>query len=57
MLSVTKHKLFFINFLAVIFLLLPSPTAFYLDTPELTWEWGRQHSITLGGNTSSVIQA
>ena len=50
-----KSKVFVTNLLAVIFLLLVTPIASALDTPELTWERGRQQSITLGGNTSSQL--
>jgi len=50
-----KSKVFATNLLAVIFLLLVTPIASALDTPELTWDRGRQQSITLGGNTSSKL--
>lgn len=50
-----KSKVFVTNLLAVIFLLLVTPIAAALDTPELTWDRGRQQSITLGGNTSSQL--
>jgi len=50
--SVTKSKVFATNLLAVIFLILLTPFAAAVDVPELTWERGRQQSITLGGNTS-----
>jgi hypothetical protein len=52
---VMKSKVFVTNLLAVIFLLLVTPIAAALDTPELTWDRGRQQSITLGGNTSSQL--
>jgi hypothetical protein len=50
--SVTKSKFFATNLLAAIFLILLTPFAAAVDVPELTWERGRQQSITLGGNTS-----
>jgi len=53
--SVTKSKVFATNLLAIIFSLLVAPIATALDTPDLTWERGRQQAITLGGNTSSQL--
>ena len=50
-----KSKVFVTNLLAVILLLLVTPIAAALDSPELTWDRGRQQSITLGGNTSSQL--
>jgi hypothetical protein len=52
MLSVKKSKFFVTVLLGVIFTFPTFTIAQAVDTPELTWQRGRQQSITLGGNTA-----
>jgi hypothetical protein len=55
MLSVKKNKFFSSLLLSLIFLFIGSSAAQAVDIPELSWERGRQQSITLGGQTSTVL--
>lgn len=50
MLSVKKSKFFVTVLLGIIFTFPTITIAQAIDTPELTWQRGRQQSITLGGN-------
>jgi len=40
---------------ALIFLFIGSSAAAAVDVPDLSWERGRQQSVTLGGDTKSVL--
>jgi hypothetical protein len=55
MLSVKKSKFFVTVLLGVIFTFPTITIAQAVDTPELTWQRGRQQSITLGGNTAEKL--
>jgi hypothetical protein len=55
MLSVKRSKYLIIVLLGLIFTLPTIAVAQALDTPELTWQRGRQQSITLGGNTAKQL--
>lgn len=50
-----KNKTFSYFLLSLIFLFIGSNAAQAVEIPELSWERGRQQSITLGGETSSVL--
>jgi hypothetical protein len=50
-----KSKTFSYFLLSIIFLLIGSSAAQAVDVPDLSWERGREQSITLGGDTSSVL--
>jgi len=53
--SAMKSKTFSYFLLSIIFLLIGSSAAQAVDVPDLSWERGREQSITLGGDTSSVL--
>lgn len=53
--SVTKSRFLALNLLAVISAVIFSPAAYAADTPDLSWDRGRQQSITLGGSTSAQL--
>jgi len=55
MLSVTRSKFFVTVLLGIIFSFPTITIAQAVDTPELTWQRGRQQSITLGGNTAEKL--
>jgi hypothetical protein len=55
MLSVKKSKFFVTVLLGIIFTFPTITIAQAVDTPELTWQRGRQQSITLGGNTADKL--
>jgi hypothetical protein len=55
MLSVKKSKFFVSVLLGIIFTFPTITIAQAVDTPELTWQRGRQQSITLGGNTADKL--
>lgn len=55
MLSAMRNKYFSYFLLSFIFLFIGSSAAQAVDIPELSWERGREQSITLGGETSSVL--
>ena len=50
-----RNKAFSYFLLSFIFLFIGSSAAQAVDVPELSWERGREQSITLGGETSSVL--
>ena len=53
--SVMKNKYFSYVLLSFIFLFIGSSAAQAVDVPDLSWERGRQQSVTLGGDTKSVL--
>jgi hypothetical protein len=53
--SAMKNKLFSYFLLSFIFLFIGSTAAQAVDVPDLSWERGRQQSVTLGGETKSVL--
>lgn len=55
MLSAMKNKFFSYFLLSFIFLFIGSSAAQAVDVPDLSWERGRQQSVTLGGETKSVL--
>ena len=55
MLSVKKSKFFVTVLLGILFTFPTITIAQAVDTPELTWQRGRQQSITLGGNTAEKL--
>jgi hypothetical protein len=55
MLSVTRSRFFVTVLLGILFTFPTITIAQALDTPELTWQRGRQQSITLGGNTADKL--
>jgi hypothetical protein len=55
MLSAMRNKFFSYFLLSFIFLIIGSSAAQAVDVPQLSWERGREQSITLGGETSSVL--
>ena len=50
-----KNKFFSYFLLSFIFLFIGSSAAQAVDVPDLSWERGRQQSVTLGGDTKSVL--
>ena len=50
-----KNKYFSYFLLSFIFLFIGSSAAQAFDVPDLSWERGRQQSVTLGGETKSVL--
>jgi hypothetical protein len=50
-----KNKFFSYFLLSFIFLFIGSSAAQAVDVPDLSWERGRQQSVTLGGETKSVL--
>ena len=50
-----KNKYFSYFLLSFIFLFIGSSAAQAVDVPDLSWERGRQQSVTLGGETKSVL--
>ena len=55
MLSAMKNKFFSYFLFSFIFLFIGSSAAQAVDVPDLSWERGRQQSVTLGGETKSVL--
>jgi hypothetical protein len=55
MLSAMKNKFFSYLLLSFTFLFIGSSAAQAVDVPDLSWERGRQQSVTLGGDTKSVL--
>lgn len=55
MLSAMRNKFFSYFLLSFLFLFIGSSAAQAVDVPELSWERGREQSITLGGETKSVL--
>jgi hypothetical protein len=55
MLSAMKNKFFSYFLLSFIFLFIGSSAAQAIDVPDLSWERGRQQSITLGGQTGDKL--
>jgi hypothetical protein len=55
MLSVTRSRFFVTVLLGILFTFPTITIAQAIDTPELTWQRGRQQSITLGGNTADKL--
>ena len=53
--SAMKNKYFSYFLLAFIFLFIGASSAQAVDVPDLSWERGRQQSVTLGGETKSVL--
>jgi hypothetical protein len=53
--SVMKNKFFSYLLLSFIFLFIGSSAAQAVDVPDLSWERGRQQSVTLGGDTKSIL--
>ena len=50
-----KTKFFSYFLLSFTFLFIGSSAAQAVDVPDLSWERGRQQSVTLGGDTKSVL--
>jgi hypothetical protein len=50
-----KNKFFSYFLLSFIFLFIGTSAAQAVDVPDLSWERGRQQSVTLGGETKSVL--
>ena len=53
--SAMKNKYASYVLFAFIFLFIGSSAAAAVDVPDLSWERGRQQSVTLGGDTKSVL--